>query len=53
MRTSIVVMVLSWPVAAFAEEPPAAPEAVAAVAPAEKETLPAKRAYVHVNLEDR
>ena len=51
MRTSIVVMVLSWPVAAFAEEPPAAPEATATVAAAETETMPAKRALVHVNLE--
>lgn len=52
MRKLLVMMVLAWPLAARADEPPAPADAPAAgVVAGEHETMPPKRALVHVMIE--
>jgi hypothetical protein len=52
VRNLLVMMVLAWPLAARADEPPAPADAPAAsVVAGEHETMPPKRALVHVMIE--
>jgi len=51
VRNLLVMMVLVWPLAARADEPPAPADAPAASVAGEHETMPPKRALVHVMIE--